>query len=547
MSDLTVRDVADRLLADLAPVEPEAAEALGTVPDVVMPALAPQDFEHRSEARRRALDDLRTATVAGEPERVLKAVMEERLASELALDESGFTRALLAPLATPVHQVREVFDNLPHETPAEWKRVAEHLALVPTALQDYASTLRESAARGHVVAARQVRVMAEQCERWVDPSRDDFYRRFVAQAPDASALSALADGASSATVAFADFLRTELLPLAPAGDAVGRDRYQVTSRAFLGDDVDLDDTYAFGWDELARLTDEMTDVARELGAGSIEEAGERLDADPAVQLSNPPQLLEWLQGRVDDVVEAIDGTHFDLPAIARRPECRISPTTSGVMYYSPPDASFSRPGRIWWAPPAEGTSYTWREVTTVHHEGVPGHHLQISVSMAEQGVHPWQRSMGHVHGYVEGWAHYAERLCDELGLLRTPGERLGMLYGQRWRAARIVIDMGLHLDLPIPAGNGFTDATRWTPELGADVLRRAAGADATTARFEVDRYLGWPAQALAFRVGARLWRQVRAEAERAPDFDLKDFHMRALRLGPMGLAPLRMLLTGGAS
>ncbi len=139
-----------------------------------------------------------------------------------------------------------------------------------------------------------------------------------------------------------------------------------------------------------------------------------------MQLSSPPQLLEWLQGRVDEVVEAIDGTYFDLPAIARRPECRISPTTSGVMYYSPPDAGFTRPGRIWWAPPAEGTSYTWREVTTVHHEGVPGHHLQISVSMAEPGIHAWQRSMGHVHGYVEGWAHYAERLCDELGPAAHP-------------------------------------------------------------------------------------------------------------------------------
>jgi uncharacterized protein (DUF885 family) len=291
----------------------------------------------------------------------------------------------------------------------------------------------------------------------------------------------------------------------------------------------------------------MDVVARELGADSIEEAGARLDADPSVQLSSAADLLSWLQGRVDEVTDAVDGTHFDLPAVARRPECRISTTTSGVMYYSPPDASFSRPGRIWWAPPADGTSYTWREVTTVHHEGVPGHHLQIAVSMAEPGIHPWQRSLGHVHGYVEGWAHYAERLCDELGLLRTPGERLGMLFGQRWRAARIVIDLGLHLGLPIPAGNGFTDATQWTPELGVQVLQRAAGADASTAGFEVDRYLGWPAQALAFRVGARLWRDVRAQAERSADFDLKQFHMRALRLGPMGLGPLRELLTGGTA
>ena len=138
-----------------------------------------------------------------------------------------------------------------------------------------------------------------------------------------------------------------------------------------------------------------------------------------------------------------------------------------------------------------------------------------------------------------------ERLCDELGLLRSPGERLGMLFGQRWRAARIVIDMGLHLDLPIPTGNGFTDETRWTPELGVAVLRAASGAEAAAAKFEVDRYFGWPAQALAFRVGARLWRQVRAEAERAPDFDLREFHMRALRMGPMGLGPLREVLIGG--
>lgn len=543
---MSAGQVADQLLDDLAPVDPEAAGARGASPAVVMPALAPEDFDRRHAARQRALRSLESCEPANEQDRVLKVVMDERLSSELALEESGFTRALLAPLATPIHQVREVFDNLPHDSPADWQRIAEHLVLVPSALEDYASTLRESAARGHVVAARQVRVAAEQCERWVGSARDDFYRSLVAQAPDVASLSRAADEATSATLRFAHFLRTELLPLAPADDAVGRERYAVTARAFLGDDVDLDETYAFGWDELARLTVEMEAVAAQLGASSIEEAGASLDADPAVQLSSADHLLGWLQERVDEVTDAVDGTHFDLPRVARRPECRISTTTSGVMYYSPPDASFSRPGRIWWAPPADGTSYTWREVTTVHHEGVPGHHLQISVSMAEAGIHPWQRSLGHVHGYVEGWAHYAERLCDELGLLRSPAERLGMLYGQRWRAARIVIDMGLHLGLPIPAGNGITDATRWTPELGVEVLRGAAGADASTARFEVDRYLGWPAQALAFRVGARLWREVRAQAEQSDEFDLKQFHMRALRLGPMGLGPLRALTGGGS-
>jgi uncharacterized protein (DUF885 family) len=320
--------------------------------------------------------------------------------------------------------------------------------------------------------------------------------------------------------------------------------YTVTARAFLGDDVDLEETYDFGWEELARLTAEMREVAAELGADSIDAASALLDADPTQRLATPAELASWLQGRVDEVTDAVDGVHLDLPPIARRAECRISDSSAGVMYYAQPDAAFTRPGRIWWSPPAGGeASYAWREVTTVHHEGVPGHHLQITIAMAEQGLHPWQRSMAHVHGYVEGWAHYAERLSDELGLLRTPGERLGMLYGQRWRAARIVIDMGLHLGLPIPAGNGVTDEKTWTPDLGVAVLRAASGTDEAAARFEVDRYFGWPAQALCFRVGARLWRQVREVAERRPDFDLRTFHMDALRLGPLGLGPLRELLT----
>lgn len=539
----SVTQIADTLLTELSAVDPTAAEALGHAPASVMPALAPADFDARRAAQQRALTALDKLGPPEPSERVLAAALTERLASELALDDAGFTRALLAPLATPVHDVRAVFDNLPHDTPAQWDVVAAHLAQVPKALADYADTLRASAAAGRVVAARQVLGMAAQCERWIDPAGDDFYRRLVVSGPTTAALTAGATTATEATARFADFLRTELLPSAPERDGVGRELYAVTARAFLGDDVDLEETYEFGWDELARLSAEMREVAAELGADSIEQAAALLDADPAQRRSTPAELLAWLQGRVDEVTDAIDGVHFDLPAVVRRAECRLSAASSGVMYYSQPDAAFTRPGRVYWSPPAGGEpSYIWREVTTVHHEGVPGHHLQITIAMAETGLHPWQRSMAHVHGYVEGWAHYAERLTDELGLLRTPAERLGMLYGQRWRAARIVIDMGLHLGLPIPAGNGFTDQTAWTPELGVAVLRAASGTDPASARFEVDRYFGWPAQALAFRVGARLWRQVRAEAERAPGFDLREFHMRALRMGPMGLGPLRTAL-----
>jgi uncharacterized protein (DUF885 family) len=516
-------DVADELLAALAPLDPDAALARGDTPEDLMPRLAPEHFAQRRAVTEQALRGLDPPS---ETETPLAAVLRERLGSDLALDDAGFTRALLAPLATPVHAVRAVFDKLPAD---DWPAIGRHLELVPGALHDYAATLSASP---RVVARRQVLGAAAQCSKWVDPARDDFYRRLVADRPE---LHAAAERASEATDGFAAFLREQLLPRAPETDAAGRDLYTATSRAFLGDDVDLEDTYAFGWDELSRLSEEMEQIARELGHDSVEEAAAALDRQNA--LTGPDELVGWLQNRVDEVVGAVDGVHVDLPPQARTPECRISPTSVGVMYYSAPDPAFTRPGQIWWSPAANGRSHPWREVTTVHHEGVPGHHLQLTVALAEPGLHPWQRSMVHVHGHAEGWAHYAERWADEIGLLRDPAERLGMLYGQRWRAARIVIDMGLHLGYSIPA-----TGESWTPERGIEVLRQASGCDETTARFEIDRYLGWPGQALAFRVGARLWRELRDRAAARPGFDLREFHMRALRLGTMGLATLRDVL-----
>lgn len=534
--------VADRLLDDLAPLDPLAAGARGTPPERIMPELSVDAFDARRAARTAALGRLRGVTATTPAGRVLGRALEERLVSELALEDSGFTRSLIAPLATPAHQVREVFDALPHETPEEWARVGAHLGLVSSALEAWAATLRHAAGAGHVASRRQVLVLADQCERWVAPGGDDFYRRLVASGPENPALRRGAEQASAATAGFVRFLREDLAALASPVEGAGRDRYAVTSRAFLGDDIEIEETYAFGWEELARLGAELRATVAELGWSDLDGAAAALDSEAAGCLDGDRQLLGWLQTRVDEVTDLLDGVHVDLPPRLRRVECHLTPAAAGVMYYTPPDPAFTRPGRIWWSPPASGVSHVWREVTTLHHEGLPGHHLQTVIAMSEDGLHPWQRVMAHVHGYVEGWAHYAERLADELGLVRSAGERLGMLLGQRWRAARVVIDIGLHLGLPIPAGNGFTEETTWTAPLAVEVLCAASGLDCTAARFEVERYFGWPAQALAFRVGARLWRGLRTEAERTAGFDLRAFHMSALRLGPMGLGALRQTL-----
>ncbi len=541
----TVTAIADAYLLELAAVDPDAAGAAGRAPVSALPGFAPDDFDRQSAAARSAATELAGATPADPAEVALAAALGERLAAEMSLEEAGFTQALLAPLATPVHRIRQVFDALPRVTDADWDYLGQQLDGVPGALADYRATLTRSADRGSVVAARQIRTVAAQCRQWIETN--NFYGGLAAAAPDARRplVGAAAARASVATLAFADFLTDELLPRATRPDAVGRDIYRATAAAFLGAEIDLDETYAWGWSELDRIETEIAGAARKISADGYAAAAAALDADPARRLYQPAAVEAWLTERVAAVADAIDGRHVDLVPRARLPECRISAAASGVMYYSPPDPGLTRPGQVWWTYEPELGVHTWREATTVHHEGIPGHHLQISTALAASELHPWQRAMCHIHGYAEGWAHHSEEWAGEIGLLDDPADRLGMLLGQAWRAARIVIDAGLHLDLPIPAGR-IDGADRWTVDLGVEFLQRTAGISRGMAAFEVDRYLGWPAQALAFRVGARLFAQIRetARIRDGSDFDSRRFHNALLRLGPMGLDPLRRLTLG---
>jgi uncharacterized protein (DUF885 family) len=185
---------------------------------------------------------------------------------------------------------------------------------------------------------------------------------------------------------------------------------------------------------------------------------------------------------------------------------------------------------------------TWQEITTVYHEGVPGHHLQVSQAVFEQeSLNRWQRLLCFVSGHGEGWALYAERLMEELGFLDDPGALLGMLDSQLLRAARVVVDLGVHLQLPIPAGSGWHQGETWNADLAWEFLRSRVHMEDAMLRFELNRYLGWPGQAPAYKLGERIWLQAREEARerKGADFSLKQFHSQALSLGSLGLDPLR--------
>jgi uncharacterized protein (DUF885 family) len=181
-------------------------------------------------------------------------------------------------------------------------------------------------------------------------------------------------------------------------------------------------------------------------------------------------------------------------------------------------------------------------VSTCYHEAVPGHHLQVAqvVYLAEK-LTRFQRLFGFVSGHGEGWALYAERLMGELGYLDDPAWEMGMLAAQAMRAVRVIVDIGMHLEFTIPDNERYRPGETWTGELALPFVIERSRMPEDFMRSEVDRYLGWPGQAISYKVGERVWLESRADAQqrKGADFDLKAFHTYALDLGSMGLGLLR--------
>ena len=566
--------IADNYVDEWARLDPVGATNVGIAGhDDRLTELSPEGYAALAEHDRRTLAELNQVSPADESERVAQEAMRERLTVALEMYDAGLVTSEVSVIAGALHAVRSVFDLMPTGTEPATRNVAQRLQAVPTALAQARTTLLEAAAHGHVSSRRQILEVAKQCDIWVDPDKDDFWpglaRRVLGGmggeggAADVDVPGALraevergADAARNATIEYARFLREELAPLGGEKEAVGREHYGLASRYFLGATVDLEETYRWGFEELARIEAEMRTTADKIvPGGTVREAIAALDADPGRQVAGKEAFRDWMQALADRAISELHGKHFDIPEQVRRIECCIAPTSDGAIYYTGPSEDFSRPGQMWWAVPVGIHSFaTWKEVSTVYHEGVPGHHLQVAqTAVRSEKLNRWQRLLAWCSGHGEGWALYAERLMDELGYLDDPGDRLGMLDSQAMRAARVVVDIGMHLELPIPSDNRLLDADgsgafhpgeRFTPELGWEFMRAHCSTPDENLRFELNRYLGWPGQAPSYKVGERIWLQARADAQarKGRDFDLKAFHRAALDLGSIGLDPLRAAL-----
>jgi uncharacterized protein (DUF885 family) len=469
--------------------------------------------------------------------------------STLEYDAGEHLRSIRV-LAGDVDSARAIFDLMPTATADNWKTIAERMQAVPTAFAGMRESWSLGISRNVVAPRRQAIVVAEQLETWAGtPTSPGFFTQFAesASAVEGAPLEKLrraAIDASNSMAETAKFLRQTYALAADPRNGVGPERHALARRRFMGMNVDAKEAYEWGFAEVSRLDAELVKTAKEIKPGAtLDEVRHFLDTDPSHSIEGEENLREWLQNLMDDAMSfLIRENHFDIPNEIHRVEAMISPPGgAAAMYYTPPSEDLVRPGRTWY--PANGRKRfpLWSEPTTAYHEGVPGHHLQIGMATVNsEKLSRFQRNE-FVSGHGEGWALYAERLMDELGFLGKPEYRLGYLYAQAFRAARIVVDIGMHCEFTIPKESKWYGGEAWTPELALEFLSARSSSDDAFNKSEINRYLGWPAQAISYKLGERVWLSLREDAKRkhGASFDLRAWHAYALDLGNLGLDLLK--------
>ncbi|MEU6096778.1 DUF885 domain-containing protein [Streptomyces sp. NPDC047079] len=557
MSDTTrrllPREVADAYVDDLVALDPVTGTYLGVKESASkLPDTSPAGQEALAELARATLARLdeaeRQPGADSDIERRCARLLRERLTAELAVHEAEEGLRTVGNMHTSVHSVRDVFTITPTATHEDWAAVAERLRAVPAALRGYRESIALGLERKLYAGPRPTATFIQQLTEWsdLDGEGHGWFEDFASQGPETlrTELDEAARAANAAVVELRDWMRDVYAPaVEDAPNTVGRERYARWARYFNGTDLDLDEAYAYGWAEYHRILGEMRKEAEKVlpGAETPWVALAHLDEHGA-HLEGVDETRAWLQGLMDEAIAALDGTHFELAEQVRKVEsCIAPPGSAAAPYYTSPSADFSRPGRTWLPTMGQTRFPVYDLVSTWYHEGVPGHHLQLAqwVHVADN-LSRYQATVGGVSANVEGWALYAERLMDELGFLSDPERRLGYLDAQMMRAVRVIIDIGMHLELEIPADSPFHPGERWTPELAQEFFGAHSSRPADFVESELIRYLSMPGQAIGYKLGERAWLLGRenARSRHGEAFDAKAWHMAALSQGSLGLDDL---------
>lgn len=544
----TPRQLADAYVRELAELNPLLSTALGLRPhEDRVPDLSPAGYAAETELAERtlaALDELDAPGATDELERRCATLLRDRLGVVIEGYRAGDHLREIRNIFGPAQSVRSSFHLMPAQSDEDWAAIGRRMERVPEAYSSWIVTLDEGRSRGLYAAPRQVRELAGLMDEWVST---DWWRDFASGGPDdqQEALAAAAAKATEATCELSAYLMNTYLPAAEGTpDAVGEERYRRSAKRIIGADIDPHEAYEWGWGEYVRLRAEMEELAERILPGSTPvEAMQHLDVHGR-KVTGVDEVRQWLQDMMDQAIRDLDGTHFDIAEPIKTVEAMIAPPGSAAApYYTRPSMDFSRPGRTWLPTLGRDEFPLYDLISTWYHEGVPGHHLQLAqwVHVAPQ-LSLFQTSVGSSSGATEGWALYAERFMDELGYLDDEA-RMGYLDAQMMRAVRVVIDLGMHLELTIPDDSPLAPGQTWTPELGEEFFKMNSGRPASFIESEIVRYLGWPGQAISYKLGERVWVEGReaarrAHTERGEEFDLKAWHMKALSLGALGLDDL---------
>ncbi|MGW1009971.1 DUF885 domain-containing protein [Streptomyces termitum] len=549
------RQVADAYVDDLIALDPITGTHLGVRESAGrLPDFSPEGQEAVAGLARRTLALLdeaeRVPGADSDAERRCARLLRERLTAELAVHDADEGLCAVSNMRSPVHSIRIVFTVMPAETEDDWAAIAQRLRAVPAALEGYRASLALGLERKLLGGPRATATFVGQLADWAGGENGPgWFGQYAAGRPDSlsealrTELAEAGEEANASVAALRDWMRDVYAPaVAGAPDTVGRERYQRWTRFFNGTDLDLDQAYAYGWSEYHRLIAEMrTEADRILPGSDPWQALAHLDVH-GTHIEGVDEVRAWLQELMDEAIEKLDGTHFELAERVRRVESHIAPAGGAAApYYTGPSEDFSRPGRTWLPVDGQTRFPVYDLVSTWYHEGVPGHHLQIAqwVHVADS-LSRYQATIGMVSANAEGWALYAERLMDELGFLPDAERRLGYLDAQMMRACRVIVDIGMHVGLEIPADSPFHPGERWTPELAQEFFQRHSSRPPAFVESELTRYLSMPGQAIGYKLGERAWLLGRERAREAHGdaFDAKKWHMAALSQGPLGLDDL---------
>jgi uncharacterized protein (DUF885 family) len=477
-----------------------------------------------------SVEDRITLDVMGVVGRIMLREEEIRLDTLEVVDQMGGPQTLL-PQVTQFQAA---------DTPERLDRFIDRLHAYPTYMAANTELVREALASGltapRAVAERAVaqleRMLAIPIDQAVVPS-------MVAVASDADReriRAIVRDVVYPADAAFLEAIRGPYFAAtrtdpgiwsAPNGDAI----YRSLILHWTTLELDPQEVHEIGLAELDAIGAERRAISRAAGFGDDTRAYRtHLSADPA----NLPQSREELVQRTRDQIAATEAALPRMFGRLPRAACRVlaveeyKEQDSPPAYYFPPSADSSRPGTYYINTYDLPSRAFWKLTAYTYHEAVPGHHLQIALDTENADLNAFRRFAGRLAAgaFVEGWGLYSERLADEMGLYHDDPERFGMLDAQAWRAARLVVDTGLH-------------ALRWTRDRAIETMRHA-GLTETDAAIETDRYIAHPAQALSYKIGQREIERLRRElADRdGAAFDLRAFHDALLGHGSLPLATL---------